>query len=195
MYPVTLWWMPTNTGSTAVYYDTISVKESWTISSWYCSTSYISSDSFSISDISTTSVCWVSMVNIPPPSTLSATQHTIYPTLMSAPALPKWWVYGEADSYHFLRLCPSKPSESRPFSVGIFNATRYSFDTGDSHTVSCKKARSVLTWEPLLYQRVDMVCDECHSREIPGLWLTDNLYASTLLPLPVNIWWLHTAQT
>lgn len=144
------------------------------------------------------------MVNIPPPSTLSATQHTIYPTLMSAPALPKWWAYGEADSYHFLRLCPSEPSESippRPFSVGIFNATRYSLIQGihilwaDALLGYCKKARSVLTWEPLLYQRVDMVCDERHSREIPGLWLTDNFYASTLLPLPVNIRWLHTAQT
>lgn len=157
-------------------------------------------------------VCWVSMVNIPPPSSLSAAQHTIYPTLMSAPALPKWWAYGEADSYHFLRLCPSKPSKSRPsrqivhhqdfFFSGVFSILAgialiqgFHILWADGLLGYCKKACSVLTWEPLLYQRVDMICDECHSREIPGLWLTDNFYASTLLPLPVNIRWLHTAQT
>lgn len=50
-----------------------------------------------------------------------------------------------------------------------------------------------LTRKPLLYQRVNVVRNEGHRWEIPSLWLTDNLDATALLFLPVQVWWLHTA--
>lgn len=55
--------------------------------------------------------------------------------------------------------------------------------------------RGALTREPLLDQRVDVIRDEGHGGEISHLRLADDLDASALLPLPVDIRGLHTAET
>lgn len=47
--------------------------------------------------------------------------------------------------------------------------------------------RGALTREPLLDQSVDVIRDEGHGGEISHLRLADDLDASTLLPLPVDI--------
>ena len=63
------------------------------------------------------------------------------------------------------------------------------------NTIILNQVFRALTGEPLIDQRVHVVRDESHGREVSALWMADDLYPSTLLPLPVNIWWLHTAET
>lgn len=50
-----------------------------------------------------------------------------------------------------------------------------------------------LTWKPLLYESINVVCNEGHRREVSRLRLADNLDATALLFLPVQVWWLHAA--
>ena len=50
-----------------------------------------------------------------------------------------------------------------------------------------------LTGEPLLDERVHVVRDEGHGREVSGVWLADDLDAPAFPPLPVDIRRLHTA--
>lgn len=53
--------------------------------------------------------------------------------------------------------------------------------------VGVAKVGGALTREPLIDQRVDVIGDEGHGREISHLRLADDLDASTLLPLPVDV--------